>query len=191
MPDSAGGYVMLYTGTDSSVVQQTGIAFSQDLFAWTRSDSNPVFHPDTAWAEWVDTAWADCRDPFVFMDGGTYYLLNAARTLAGQGAISLASSSDLIHWTDLGPCYVHNRGPLSWHAIESPVYLLRNGFYHFFFSEDLTSGSSYMRANTFCSGWDISNRQFIDGGVAAEVIDDGGSLIFSRFAVSMHQGVKG
>jgi len=186
--DSSGTYVMFYTGTDSNLVQQTGMASSTDLFNWSRLSADPVYHPDTSWADWSDTAWADCRDPFVFSYGGSYYMLNSARTKTNEGAVSLAGSDDLVNWTDLGPCYVHYRDQLSWHSIESPFYVIRNGWFHFFFTEDQVPGTSYMSTDAMCAGWDLGAREVVDAGLAAEVLDDGaGKYIFSRFAAYTFQ----
>jgi hypothetical protein len=93
----------------------------------------------------------------------------------------------MLTWVDIGPCYIHNRANLSWHSIESPFYLIRDGFFNFFFTEDKTTGSSYMGSDTFCGGWDIDNRLFVDDGVAAEILELDGTYLFSRFAVYVMQ----
>jgi hypothetical protein len=45
-------------------------------------------------------------------------MTTTAWTNTSKGAVSLASSPDLITWTDQGPLLVHP-GPQAWHVLES------------------------------------------------------------------------
>ena len=103
---TAGGppvYTMFYTGVNHNWAQAIGVAISDDLYNWSKSPSNPVYRPNTAWAAWSESTWSNCRDPFVFQENGVWHLLTTAWTRNSEGAISHATSSDLINWTDQGP----------------------------------------------------------------------------------------
>ena len=181
-----GGYLMYYTGVASNSAQKIGIATSDDLFNWTRYSGNPVFRPDTSWAKWDSLVdWSACRDPYIYNEDGTYYMLFTATTKAGYGAIGTAVSTDLFNWTDNGPMYVHS-GTYAWHAIESVFMLKRNGLYRLFFSEETTPpGISFMQAASMYSGWQIGQRQILDPGIAPEILDDGGTDLIARFGKFM------
>ena len=182
MAKPGGGYLMYYTGVDSNSVQKIGIATSDDLYTWTRYSGNPVFRPDTSWAKWDSLVnWSACRDPYIYYEGGTYYMLFTATTKSGYGAIGTAVSTDLFNWTDNGPMYVHS-GTYSWHAIESAFLLKRDGLYRLFFSEETTPpGVSYLKSASMYSGWTIGQRQVIDPGIAPEILGDNGSQLIARF----------
>jgi len=182
MENPGGGYLMFYTCVDSITVQRIGIATSEDLFTWTKHPGNPVFRPDTSWADWDSTVnWSSCRDPHIFYEDGTYYMLVTAATKSGNGAIGSAVSTDLFNWTDNGPIYVHS-GVYPWHAVESCFLMKRDDKYRLFFSEEVSPpGTSYMASDSLYSGWDLATRQVIDPGIAPEILDDGDLELFSRF----------
>jgi len=189
MENPGGGYIMYYTGVDSTWVQRIGIATSDDLYTWTKYSGNPVFRPDTSWSGWDSTVeWASCRDPYVYDEDGVYYMLLTVMTNNGNGAVGSAVSADLFNWTDNGPIYVHS-GLYSWHAIESVFLLKRNGKYRMFFSEETSPpGTSYMASDELYSGWDLATRQTVDEGIAPEIVEDGeGIQLFSRFARFMKE----
>ena len=182
MDNPGGGYLMYYTGADSNAVQRIGIATSDDLFIWTRHSGNPVFRPDTSWARWDSLVnWSACRDPHIYYEDGTYYMLYTATTKSGNGAIGTAVSTDLFNWTDNGPMYVHS-GTYAWHAIESVFLLKRTGLYRLFFAEETSPpGVSYLESASMYSGWTIGDRQVIDPGIAPEILNDNGVELIARF----------
>jgi predicted GH43/DUF377 family glycosyl hydrolase len=99
-------YYMFYTGVNHLQSQATGVAVSNDLYSWTKSSLNPIYTPSPSWAMWSDSTYSNCRDPFVFRDGGVWHMLTTAWTQNSQGAISHAISTNLLDWTDVGrsPC---------------------------------------------------------------------------------------
>lgn len=170
-----GIYYMFYTGVNSYVAQQTGLAFSYDLDSWFKLGW-PVYHPDPSWAAWSESEWSHGRDPFVFEYDGTRYLLNTVLTNNSRGAIASAVSSDYFNWQDNGPIYVHN----SWHVLESVQCIYKDSKFHLFFTEEEVYGTSYMCSDSLYSGWDIATRSIIDLGQAAEIDRFDDNYLFSR-----------
>jgi hypothetical protein len=182
-------YYMFYTGVNHNYAQAIGLAVSPDLFNWLKYPGNPVYHPSTAWAAWDPAVWSNCRDPYVFQDGNTWYLLTTAHTLPpNKGAISLATSSDLVNWTDQGPLLVHP-GPQAWHVLESSNLHKVNGKYHLFFTEQNIGGSSYLSASTLNGPWDYAARQPFDAGHATEVFQLRNQWMLSRHTTFTFAGV--
>lgn len=106
-------WYMFYTGAtvtdEGQLLQQIGLAISEDLFTWRKHDRNPLVTADPRWYEklggphpWQDEHW---RDPWVFEDprGDGWHMLLTARAgtgpVAGRGVIGHARSPDLISWT--------------------------------------------------------------------------------------------
>jgi hypothetical protein len=186
---SGQGHYMFYTGVNTVFSQQTGVAFSSDLYDWSKFPANPVYHPDPVWAKWSESSWANGRDPHVIEYEGQYYLFNTAMTWPGFGAIACAVSSDLLNWTDIGPVYVH----YTWHVLESIFVMERNNRFHMFFTEEVVNGTSHMWSDSLLSDWNlIATRSIIDLGHAPQVsfLDDG-TEIFSRHAIyNDNQGLQ-
>ena len=178
------GWYMYYTGANYWVTQQTGGAKSSDLYNWDRFMHNPIYHPGS-WAFWFEEnqsfPWSNCRDPEIFHaeDDREYYMLNTARMADSTGAVSLAMSTDLVHWVDAGPFYAHENENM----IES-VQLIEDGtgYYHFLFTEESVTGTSHMFSDEPFAGWDLDNRVIIDEGHGAEITKvDEDETLFSRF----------
>lgn len=183
--ESSGSYFMYYTGVNLAWSQQAGLAISDDLFNWYKVPTNPVYHPDPAWALWAPNTWSHGRDPFVFEHGGTYYMLNTAKTWTNYGAVACATSTDLINWQDAGPFYVND----TWHVFESVHLENYNNRYQLFFTEETVLGTSYMASDSLLSGWDTANRILLDAGGGPEVNEfDPGHYIFSRHTVYIGAG---
>jgi hypothetical protein len=174
-----GLYFMFYTGVNRHYAQAIGVAASFDLYHWIKYLENPVYTPSTSWASWNSSTWSNCRDPFVFQDAGTWYMLTTAWTNTSKGALSLASSVDLVHWTDRGPLLVHP-GPQAWHVLESSNLIHYGGSYHLFTTEQNIGGSTYMRASSLFGPWDYPTREPLDAGHAGEIYYAKGKWMLSR-----------
>jgi hypothetical protein len=172
---AGGSFLMYYTGVNSVVSQQTGLAFTSDLYNWVKL-MWPIYHPDPAWAAWSEDSWSHGRDPFVFEHDGTIYQLLTVKTNDNKGAIASAISNNYVTWTDNGPIYVHD----SWHVLESVQCIVKDGIFHLFFTEEEVSGTSHMMSTELYSGWDISTRTILDLGQAPEIDFFDGSYLFSR-----------
>ena len=107
-----GRWYMFYTGSaqndESQLIQQIGLATSDDLYTWVKCDDNPLVRADSRWYEtaggpvgWQDEHW---RDPWVFKDsdGNGWHMLITARARTGpvddRGVIGYARSRDLRTW---------------------------------------------------------------------------------------------
>lgn len=173
------GWYMYYTGVNTPHAQQTGMAFSVDLYAWDKIPW-PMYHPDPVWAEWDETLWSHGRDPHVIEYNGKYYMFVTAKTNNNLGAVACAESEDLLTWTDIGPLYVHD----SWHVLESVFIMERQGKFHMFFTEEAVYGTSHVLADSLFGEWDMANRRIIDTGHAAQITNlSDGRQMFSRHAV--------
>ncbi len=176
----AGTYNMFYTGVDSVGVQQIGLATSTDLYTWTPSPANPVFHPDTTWSDWRPTAYGNCRDPFVWVDGDTLRMLTTTVSGYGQGTLDLAASTDLVTWIDQGPIAQMPSGPTSWHQLEAPMLTQFGGYYQIYYGETDRPGIRWVAAPTLHGPWDLSAPALLDNGASAELLTCGDSLFLHR-----------
>ncbi|MEQ8675349.1 MAG: glycoside hydrolase family 32 protein [Aggregatilineales bacterium] len=103
--DDHGVPTILYTSTsgDRNEIQTQSIATSQDnLITWTKHPSNPVL---------VDVPpelnqTIDFRDPFVWNEGHTWFMVLGSRIKDIGGAVLLYRSHDLIEWEYLNPLLV-------------------------------------------------------------------------------------
>ncbi|MDP6418487.1 MAG: FlgD immunoglobulin-like domain containing protein [Candidatus Krumholzibacteria bacterium] len=183
------GWFMYYTGVDSVVCQQTGLAYSQDLYEWTRHPDNPLYVPGE-WSNWEVGPWANNRDPEIFFNdqSGYYYLLTTAMTSNGLGAVGSAFSTDAVNWSDQGPFFVNDTENL----LES-VQILRDeqDYYHLFFTEQNIYGTSHLYSeDLFVLGaWIKENATTFDSGNGPELTWANGELLFSRYnSVEMEDG---
>ncbi|NQT93075.1 MAG: family 43 glycosylhydrolase [Lentisphaerae bacterium] len=123
-----GRFVMVYCGLDYDNCQCLCLAFSDDLFAWTRFPDNPIVNPGQL--DWTlkrpDGKVRHCRDPHVEEVDGVHYLYYATVCGDGNPGVGLAASVDLSEWIDLGPCLKRTDG---W-VPESPLVIPRDGKYY-------------------------------------------------------------
>ncbi|MFQ5598983.1 MAG: family 43 glycosylhydrolase [Candidatus Krumholzibacteriia bacterium] len=186
---SNGVWYMFYTGVNRFYAQATGLAISVDLFTWVKSGTNPVYTPDPGWATWSQNSWSNCRDPFVVQDdAGAWHLLTTAWTNNSEGAISHATSSDLVTWNDQGPLFVHP-GPKAWHVLESANLHKVNGTWHLTFTEQNVGGSSYLNAANLVGPWDYAVREPFDAGHATELFQIDGQWMISRHTTFASDGL--
>lgn len=116
-----GRFYMLYTALgspDGGRVQRTGLAVSDDLVRWTKSDRNPVAQADPRWYETEldgpegrrTISW---RAPKPLKVGDTYYATVDARERGGptlrRGCAGLMTSTDMQHWEVQPPLFAPRR----------------------------------------------------------------------------------
>ncbi|MCP4545681.1 MAG: hypothetical protein GY835_04330 [bacterium] len=176
-------WFLFYTGVNDEISQQTGMAYSYDAHRWYRWPFNPIYHPGD-WSNWTSDDWGNCRDPEIFrMDGSPdYYLLNTSSTSAGDGAISLAVSQNMVAWQDLDPLFINDSSAV----LESVQLLYYDELYHLFFTEQGVQGTSHMISPTLEGNWSKDNLTIIDVGNAPEITRLDDEDLFSR-----HNAVTG
>lgn len=101
--DNDGTPTMFYTGVNANnTVQTQCIATSnEDLLEWQKHPANPVI-PDLPTQMGQS---ADFRDPFVWRESDTWYMVVGSRIEGVGGAILLYRSSDLLNWEYLNPLF--------------------------------------------------------------------------------------
>ena len=148
-----GKYHMLYTGVNMHACEALCLASSDDLYAWTKYGTLPVYIPGD-WGDWDENRWSDCRDPFVFRDGdGTFYLFFC--TMVGKGAaahnaMGIASSTDLVHWKDEKQFLIEGCD----HMPESPFVIRHGGRYYLFFT-NVGRGTAYAVSDSILGDWQV------------------------------------
>jgi hypothetical protein len=109
-------WYLFYTGVSGEAArsqQRIGVATSTDLVQWTRVASTVpvpgdgcIYECREGWTTWgTGTDYADqCRDPFVLWDAERerWSLFATARSTNGFGVVTVATSTDLLHWTGSG-----------------------------------------------------------------------------------------
>lgn len=177
LPKPGGGWIMLFTGRNEVGAQYTGAATSLDLDTWQLVPENPIFTPPTTIYRWGPTFASSCRDPFIYSDAGTYYMLYTAVLLDGRPAIGRASSSDLIHWNEVGPFVVDSSDPPG-ADLESPTLIYDNG------RAELIYTQTYLKMATAASlagPFDVEQAVTLDAFAAgAEKVRDGSIQLLSR-----------
>jgi len=192
--DGSNRWAMLYTGVDSLKVQRACLAWSDDLYAWEKEAVSPVFEPDPALYWWDPTLeWSSFRDPFLFKNAGVWSMLSTAGQAAASdtnsrlGVIHLATSTNLVDWTEGGTVFTHDGsdGTPAWHDLESSQYFEIDGVHHLFFSEYDEVGSCHISATEFGT-WSMSDRAVFDFGYAPEIdFFDPDVPVFSRYAMTL------
>lgn len=184
--EETGLWWMAYTGVDELRNQRICMAWSRDLATWFKSRFNPVLElaPPTFFY-YPDYGWGECRDPFLYQQGGQWHVLASAKVTGiadGRGALAHASSPDLLHWSS-PDVFLANDGPTPWNTPESPQYLVRSGVHHLFFLEYSSEGLSHI-GSFDPPVWTFENRTIFDLGIAPEVdsFDGGVNQLISRVA---------
>ena len=146
-----GTYYMYYTGVNLNACQAICLATSKDLYHWEKHPGGPVVKPGK-WGSWSEDRWSDCRDSMVFIDDdGTAYMYycTAAEFDGVLGpAVGIASSKDMVNWTDRG-AYRFDICDIS---LESPFVMKKNGKYYLFYT-NCGHGTAYAVSDNPVSGW--------------------------------------
>lgn len=171
-----GVFRMYYTGVDSNIVQQMGIAESTDLFDWQTYSQNPVYKPDTAWFDWGEGRWSNCRDPDIFYLYDTLRVLHTVSTRDGFGAIDHAISLDGVDWIDLGPIFINDSDAV----LESVQLIEQSNEWYLFFNEYGVLGVSVIRAASPFGPWRKDERRVIARGQAQEIFGTVPNTLISR-----------
>ncbi len=168
-----GRVLLYYTGVSRDISQAIGIAESSNLDPaaadFIAAAANPIFHPDSSWAQWSTDRRSDCRDPCVIAHDGTYWMLVTATHRDGRGAIALARSTDGVHFTDQGPLLLGEPGE----SLESPQIVHMDGRWFLLFTSDIRGGTWVIEGPDLRGPWEFATRRRWLESVAPEVWFDG------------------
>ncbi|MBI3963879.1 MAG: family 43 glycosylhydrolase [Candidatus Kerfeldbacteria bacterium] len=176
---SDGLYYQFYAGTtgpgnNPATVQRIGVATSPDLVTWIKVPVNNcpgttgdgcVYECNEPWTRWDNGGSYDtqCRDPFVTWDPTTSLWTLFATTRSdpaftggawGQ-VVTVATSTDLLHWTGSGYIRATKRlfaseggvgAQLTGEIAENPFITVYDGVYYLFFT-DSADPEDYWFAN--------------------------------------------
>ena len=134
-----GKFYMTYCCLRAGKPQRTGLAVSDDLYAWTKQPDNPIMEPAMGFgiyesnpSEVFDNS-PSWRDAYVRYDedDGTFHALLAARLPSGsyvrRGCVGHAVSTNLVNWQALPPIYapgkLHDYEVPELHKIGDKYYL--------------------------------------------------------------------
>ncbi len=98
--------LFFYTGVFPQVV--CAALGSDDLDTWTKHPANPLI---AAPPPGFGGATGDFRDPFVWREGETWWMVIGSRVANGGGAVLLYRSADLLAWDTVGPLLVGDAAP--------------------------------------------------------------------------------
>lgn len=182
--DDQDRWVIAYTGCDNQMNQRICLAFSDDLYTWTKAANNPVVVPDTSVYIWnPDQWWSDFRDAYIYRQDETWHLLVTAKQDLGvpTGVLFHATSTDLESWQDVGYIF-DNDGSTPTRVLESPQYHVFGDYHHLLFGEYDTPGVTLLTSDNPYD-WSMADRVILDYGYAPEIDEfDPGNRIYSRLA---------
>jgi hypothetical protein len=131
-------YRMIYTGNGGGGFQ-VGYATSTDGITWTKSGSNPVFNDSNAWAHNSSQNWGVIKV-------GTDYLMWYGNSASPRQA-SIATSTDLIHWTPYAstPIFSSSGDVNDWRYSQFSLFTFTYGGYYYVLVPSYNSASDYAR----------------------------------------------
>ena len=109
--------VIFYTGVDEAKAG-IGVAFPQDdnLIEWEKYQGNPVIANSPS-------GYLDFRDPFLWKDGDTYYMIvGGGLANNGGGALPTYKSTDLLNWTRINALFSNSNLEESGFFWEMPLF---------------------------------------------------------------------
>ena len=192
-------YVMAYTGLNDELSQDIGLAFSKDLFAWTRDEHNPISPcKGASWAAWWPDEICSCRDPYLLRHEGRVYMTYTANTKEGASCVAMCSTADWRTWKDHGPILVGPRtgyepslwGGHSQGSCESTYLLKRGGRWFLLVGVKIKGhpGGCQMFVSNRMDKFNFDEpMQFWEGGIVEIVRNDGDR---SLVAGCMGDGIK-
>lgn len=111
---------------------ETGIAWSDDLYHWTKDTNNPTTVVDESIYEGTGTGVRPIRhwrDPFIIQHDGLWYQLVCA-SAKDEGVVGVATSPDLKQWTVIPPLQTERFSE----ELECPQIYHRDGRWYLLFS---------------------------------------------------------
>jgi beta-fructofuranosidase len=151
------GFHMYYTGCSTAEHgqhQRVALATSTDLIHWTRHPANPVLvaAPPHYNDQLGLVGFVSFRDPFVFIEDGTWHMLVTARTTQGgrftRGCVAHATSADGLRWQLQPPLYA----PQHMEDCEVPA-VIRLGSRYYLHLHDFAGNGLYRIADSLAGPW--------------------------------------
>ncbi len=152
------GYVMYYSGANTSGAQKIGMATSTDGVTWTKyndpatteapyAESDPVFQTGEK-GQW-DAGWVHQPRVFQTADGWVMIYRGTQNVKGEKMALGLATSPDGIHWarSDLNPVFTPHDIPKAAYIWYDNV-LLVNDTYYLFVEGDVNQSTQIYLATT-------------------------------------------
>ncbi len=97
--------IIYYTGVDGRIASiHLAKSEDDDLLVWNKPDS---INPLVAESPFLDQG-KDFRDPFVFRENDSWYMIIGSGTPEGAGTLPLYKSDDLENWDLIGSLYTGN-----------------------------------------------------------------------------------
>lgn len=163
-------WAMLYCGYDGTT-QKEGLAFSNDLIHWTKYAGNPVFAGSETWNLGGVTG---C---YVWYENGTYYFFYSGSETTGievgTRQIGLATSTDLITWTEIAAPVIPVDGTSpAWQsnqAYKSEIVKVNDTYYHFFNGQgaDTKEQVGYATASAITGPYTVAENAVLTYGAPA------------------------
>jgi Glycosyl hydrolases family 43 len=173
----AGGHITS-SGAVDKVAAEINLAWSDDLYTWTRSEEGPLF-----------TDGYEARDPMVFWDAPRsrwimYYTATADPTRSSAHIVAYRTSTDLLHWGPRNIAFTDPGSPgTDAGGTESPYVVQRNGWYYLFIGPrpyQIYLPPDYPGTEVYASqdptNFSVSQQVGHLAAHAVEVIDDGTRL---------------
>ncbi len=168
------------------------LATSKDGVHFDKHPENPLFGPDYA----LYGASDDFRDPYVWYheEEKCYWMVFAAglmnsRCQTRRGAVGLAKSDDLRHWTLHAPLYAPNIYP----SLECPDVFRIGDWYYLLFSQ--FGRTEYRMARSLEGPWLLPKRPCFDCGeyffYAAKTLFDGKRRLLIGWCGQLKDGKDG
>jgi hypothetical protein len=180
--EEGGRWSIAYTGCDDQFNQRICMAYSEDLYSWDKSSTNPTVVPDPDLYLWnPDGGWSNFRDPFVYRQDNQWHILVTAKQAleVSTGVLYHGTSNDLETWLDVGIIFA-NDGADPGHVLESSQYHVIGDYHHLLFGEFDTPGIKLLSAHQ-PEDWTMADQVLLDYGNAPEINEfDPGIRIFSR-----------
>jgi beta-fructofuranosidase len=116
------------------------------------------------------------RDPYVFLDNGTYYMLLCARKDVGgtmKGVVIKYTSTDLMNWSYQGVLY--DGGATNYWMMETPQVFKIGATYYLLYSDQINKYVCYRKSTSLNGTWNMpqGNDRFEGKGIfAAKTVQD-------------------
>jgi|GEM_PF-534017 hypothetical protein len=177
-----GLYYMFYAAGSllSNYRYRMHLAFSSDLFTWTRYDGNPLFQD-----------YFDARDPMVIRADQQYimYYTAVAARPDGNHIVAYRTSDDLLHWSPRHTAFIHDTTGTYNGPTESPFVVEYENHFYLLIGPD----GDYRRTAVYRSStpyhWDRSDFVAEIHSHAAEVIQDTDGLWYVSHCGWYYDGV--